>query len=252
MTTYNVIELSLSDSQKQKIVNAVQNLTKTTIQISSNQIGGKDRLPLTKTQINKLEKGKAANITLSITQIKKIRSDIKKGGSIFSSILPAITKVIPAITKVATPLATGVLQALGSFGMDKILGSGMNENNCCYIIPNENLVNIEEYQDQLTSEQKRHLNEAKTTGSGLMIDPISEQRGGFLGALLGAVGIPLLLKAVTGSGLQNRPPRGSGLRNRSPRYYEGMGAKKKFQKGEGLLFGKNSPFNSIPILGSIL
>ena len=45
MTTYNVIELSLSDSQKQKIVNAVQNLTKTTIQISSNQIGGKDRLP---------------------------------------------------------------------------------------------------------------------------------------------------------------------------------------------------------------
>ena len=89
--------------------------------------------------------------------------------------------------------------------MDKILGSGMNENNRCYIIPNENLVNIEEYQDQLTSEQKRYLNEAKKTGSGLMIDPISKQRGGFLGALLGAVGIPLLLKAVTGSGLQNRP-----------------------------------------------
>lgn len=45
MTTYNVVELSLSDSQKQKIANAVQNMTKTTIQISPDQIGGKDRLP---------------------------------------------------------------------------------------------------------------------------------------------------------------------------------------------------------------
>ena len=32
----------------------------------------------------------------------------------------------------------------------------------------------------------------------------------------------------------------------------GMGVKKKKSKGKGLLLGKNSPFNSIPILGSIL
>ena len=31
----------------------------------------------------------------------------------------------------------------------------------------------------------------------------------------------------------------------------GMGVKKK-RKGKGLLLGKNSPFNSIPILGTIL
>ena len=255
MTSYNIVELSLTDSQKQKVANAVQNLTKTTIQIAPGQIGGEDRLPLTKTQIGKLEKGKAANITLSIAQIRKMRSDIKTGGSIFSSLLPAITKAIPAITKVAAPLATGVLQALGSFSMDKVLGSGMNKHSCCYIIPNETLTDIEEYQDQLTSEQRKHLNEAKQTGSGLVIDPTREQRGGFLGTLLGAVGIPLLLKAITGSGLQNRPPRGSGLQNRPYRgnYYEGMGVnkKKKVQRGEGLLLGKNSPFKSIPILGSI-
>lgn len=164
--------------------------------------------------------------------------------------------MLPAVTKVAAPLATGVLQALGSFGMDKIMGSGMNRNNYCYIIPSEDLTDIEKYQDQLTSEQKKHLNEAKKTGSGLVIDPTEEQRGGFLGTLLGAIGIPLLLKAVTGSGLQNRPPKGSGLQNRPyrlSRHYEGMGVnKKKVQKGEGLLLGKNSPFNSIPIIGSIL
>ena len=32
----------------------------------------------------------------------------------------------------------------------------------------------------------------------------------------------------------------------------GMGVKKKKSKGEGLLLGKNSPFNQIPLLGSIL
>ena len=31
----------------------------------------------------------------------------------------------------------------------------------------------------------------------------------------------------------------------------GMGNKKKKPKGKGLLLGKNSPFNSIPIIGSI-
>ena len=32
----------------------------------------------------------------------------------------------------------------------------------------------------------------------------------------------------------------------------GMGVKKKNRRGQGLLLGKNSPFNSIPILGTIL
>ena len=32
----------------------------------------------------------------------------------------------------------------------------------------------------------------------------------------------------------------------------GMGVKKKKTKGKGLLLGKNSPFNSIPIIGDIL
>ena len=32
----------------------------------------------------------------------------------------------------------------------------------------------------------------------------------------------------------------------------GMGVKKKKSKGKGLLLGKNSPFNSIPIIGDIL
>ena len=32
----------------------------------------------------------------------------------------------------------------------------------------------------------------------------------------------------------------------------GMGVKKKKTKGKGILLGKNSPFNNIPVLGTIL
>ena len=56
------------------------------------------------------------------------------------------------------------------------------------------------------------------------------------------------------------PPstHGEGYPYRSPPFFGtwenpiGMGIKKKKSKGKGLLLGKNSPFNSIPILGTIL
>ena len=58
-----------------------------------------------------------------------------------------------------------------------------------------------------------------------------------------------------------QPVHGKGYPYRSPPFIGtwenpiGMGvksAKKKKSKGKGLLLGKNSPFNSIPILGTIL
>ena len=57
------------------------------------------------------------------------------------------------------------------------------------------------------------------------------------------------------SGYPHRPPPFLGtwedMKNKGPL---GMGvkSKKKKSKGKGLLLGKKSPFNSIPILGTIL
>ena len=54
------------------------------------------------------------------------------------------------------------------------------------------------------------------------------------------------------------PTDGGGYPYRSPPFIGtwenpiGTGVKKKKSKGKGLLLGKNSPFNSIPILGTIL
>ena len=124
------------------------------------------------------------------------------------------------------------------------------------------------------------------------------QSGGFLGTSLASIGVPLLLNALTGKGLQVDRHRSRRSANvyvpemhkmpemhipiqkiakqsttgglvlpmdyMSPPFYGtgenqiGMGVKpkKKRQKkkasGKGLLLGKNSPFNNIPILGAIL
>ena len=99
----------------------------------------------------------------------------------------------------------------------------------------------------------------------------------FFGTLLASIGIPLVLKALTGRGMhveQSRPRRSipvyvplkkSGGKHKMMPYQPppyigtwgnqiGLGKKKttKKRKGKGLLLGANSPFNQIPLLGAIL
>ena len=45
----------------------------------------------------------------------------------------------------------------------------------------------------------------------MQITPTRTQSGGFLGALLASIGIPMVLKALTGRGTQIEPYRGSGM-----------------------------------------
>ena len=143
-----------------------------------------------------------------------------------------------------------------------------------------------------TKAQRDQINKVYKTGGRLVIKPTRKQiEGGFLGTLA-SIEIPMAISLVSkmfGSGLQvDRgsssntrnvyvpPPsstHGEGYPYRSPPFlgtWEDMenkgplrmgvvakgGAvksKKKTQKqGAGLLRGRNSPFNSIPILGTIL
>ena len=132
---------------------------------------------------------------------------------------------------------------------------------------------------EFTKAQIDQINRAYKTGGRLVIKPTHKQiEGGFLGTLA-SIGIPMAISLVSkmfGSGLQvDRgsssntrnvyvPPstHGEGYPYHSPPFFGtwenpiGMGVKKKkaarSSKGKGLLLGKNSPFNSIPILGTIL
>ena len=237
---------------------------------------------LTKTQINKLRKaisqGTGSGIKISKTQIRKA---VKQGGSLWGSLISLGSKLLPIAMPLAkkaiAPLATGALSGLASLGVDKIFGKGQRGG---FLIPIGKIAQLIYYKHLLTTGQKEDILKAVQTGNGLVIRPTKTQSGGFLGTLLASIGVPLLLNALTGKWTQvDRtgspantttvyvPPSVTSNHNghgmitpypyMSPPFFGtwenpvGAGAKKK-RKGEGPPLGKNSPFNSIPVLGTIL
>ena len=202
---------------------------------------------------------------ISETQIKSL---VKQGGNLFTSLARIGAKLLPlaikGVSKVAPALATGAATAIGDLGIKKLFGKGIS-------IPKKFFPFLPPYANEFTKSQIDHINKVFKTGGRLVIKPTQAQiEGGFLGTLA-SIGIPMAISLVSkmfGSGLQ--VDRGSSSNTRGvyvpptqgEGYYPppfngtgenpiGMGAKKK-SKGKGLLLGKNSPFNEIPIIGSIL
>ena len=281
MTTYFEYSVTLTDNQKNNLVKAINSKSPITLRIKNSNLKGNDELMLTKTQLKRikksLENGTGADIKISKTQIRKIA---KHGGNLFSSLASLGAKLLPfavkGLSKAVPALATGAVSALGSLGVNKLLGSGMH-------IPNEFFPMLPQVASIFTPKQIDVINKAFSNGSKLVIKPTKKQmNGGFLGTLA-SIGIPMAIELVSkmfGSGLQvdkvpppppPNPymnvhlPKSGGLY--PPPFYGnwnetiGMGKTKKRGKkkstkkknsGEGLLLGKNSPFNAIPILGSIL
>ena len=140
---------------------------------------------------------------------------------------------------------------------------------------------------ELTKSQIDLINKLFQSGGRVYIKPNRRQiEGGFLGTLA-SIGIPIAISLVSkmlGSGLQvdsqalnsgtsniyvpPPPPPSHSTYGEGYPYYRfpppfignwnnpvGMGVrgkKKPKSKGRGLLLGKNSPFNSIPLIGAIL
>ena len=274
--------VTLSQNQRLKLATALKKREPITIRLSHSELTGPDELMLTKTQIGRINRGltsgKGVDIKISKTQIGKV---VKKGGSLFSSLAALVPTLLPKAmqitSKVVPGLAMGALGSLGNFTMDKILGQGHSQVGG-FLIPQDKIDKLIANKKYLTKKQKEDILNALQSGgqTPVIIKPTPKQRGGFLGTLLASIGVPLLLNALTGKGLQNR--QGLGLQNRKGgirkgtgkglqnRPYEyaypyarfpppflgqwGDGSKKT--SGKGILFGKNSPFNGIPLLGAIL
>ena len=159
-------------------------------------MSGRDELMLTKTQLNKIQKAvknkTGVDLKISKTQIRK---SVREGGSLFSSLAMLGAKDLPFVTKAASKalpaLATGAVSALGSLGVDKIFGKGMNGG---FLIPQNKIDQLIKYKDWLTKKQKEQILSAVQSGGQVVINPTVKQRGGFLGALLASIGIPLALE----------------------------------------------------------
>ena len=116
MTNYSLHGLSLTDGQIQKIIRSANKHESVTIRLVPNNFTGNHKLPLTKTQINKLNRAKTGvNLTLSYAQIKHINdivSNIQKkynGGFIpLLALIPIIASALGAVGGVAGGVASAV------------------------------------------------------------------------------------------------------------------------------------------------
>jgi len=196
--------VNLSAGQKEKLAKALSNKSAITIRLTKSDLTGYDELMLTRTQLKRIQKAMnnstGVDLKISKTQISHL---VQKGGSLWSSLFTLGAKALPyaskAVTKVAPALATGALQALGSLGIDKIFGKGQSGG---FLIPQDKINQLIQYKDLLTKNQKEQIVSAIHTGGQLIVKPTKTQSGGFLGTLLASIGVPLLLNALTGKGLQ--------------------------------------------------
>ena len=280
MSNYIEYGVKLTNGQKLKLASAIKNKSPLTLRLKHGHLKGSDELMLTKRQISKIKKsianGTGSDIKISKTQIGK---SVKHGGNLFTSLASIGARVLPyaikGISKVAPALATGAASALGEIGLNKIFGKGIT-------IPKKFFPMLPVIRGELTKSQIDLINKMFQSGGRVVIKPTRKQiEGGFLGTLA-SIGIPMAISLVSkmfGGGLQVDRSASSNTSNihvplppqsthgegypypyRSPPFIGtwenpiGMGVKKKKpkSKGSGLLLGKNSPFNSIPILGSIL
>ena len=283
-------KVNLSQGQKAKLAKAIKDGSALKLRLGKNSLSGNDELLLSPRQIAKLQKAKKNNTGAEISFSKSaIRKSVKQGGSLWTSLLKLTPFLTKGVSKIAPHLATGALSALGSLGIDKIFGKGMQGGSTLLPdaivkmlqkgieVPVKFLVNLINMKEMLTNAQKTLIGKGLQSGKGIVLKPTKRQiHGGFLGTLA-AIGIPMaieLASKIFGKGLQvpRKAGRGglqvprkaaAGLQVsqkpflwQPPPFYgtwgEGQGRGAKGKKGKGLLLGDNSPFNHIPILGAIL
>ena len=189
---YNQVNARLSQSQINKLKNAIKNKTSVTLRLSRNALGSGEDFPhelmLTNTQINKLKKNNAADITFSKTQLSKM---VQSGG-----FLSTLLKLgLPLLKNVIAPLGlTAAMSATDAGIQKKIWGKGLD--NVSLVISNQEISDILKIIQALEENGLLVHGTTETTKS-----EVKEQKGGFLSLLLGTLGASLLGNLLSGKGV---------------------------------------------------
>ena len=209
MTQYNSLNVKLSNSQLNKLKSSIKDETDVVLRISSNMVSNSNdntnfphEVLLTKRQVANIRKAFANHSSIDIKLSKTQLSKMIQSGGFLGKLLG---KLAGPLMKVAMPLAKNVLAPLGlSAAMSaidgsikkKMLGSGATT----LIISNDEMDHISKIVKSLEN-------------SGVLLKGVSEtiqhepkeQRGGFLGMLLGTLGASLLgdvlSKGLSGKGV---------------------------------------------------
>jgi len=114
-TTYHAYKIALTDDQKKKLQKAYVSKTVVALRVKPGQIGRRDELLLTATQISRVKKTAAAGkgLELKLSQAQ-IQNTAQGGGNLFSVVLGLARPLIKP--------ALGALASAGlSFGAEKVL-----------------------------------------------------------------------------------------------------------------------------------
>ena len=167
MTSYIEYGVNLTDNQKMNLASAINNKTPLTLRIKHSNLRENDELMLTNTQIGKIRKSLSnetgIDIKISKTQIRK---EAKHGGNLFSSLASLGARVLPyavkGLSKAVPALETGAVSALGSLGIDKIFGKGID-------IPKKYFPMLPYIVNELTNSQIDQINKVTQTGGKLVL-----------------------------------------------------------------------------------
>ena len=179
------------------------------------------------------KENKGMDIKLSKTNIRK-----QVGGSLLTSALALGRAFGPTIAKT---LGLAALAGAASQGASQIVKkiSGKGSQTGGFLTPQNKIDKLIANKHLLSAKQKKDILDALQSGSGVVIKPTKTQSGGFLGTLLASIGIPMVLKALTGRGLhvEQSTPRRS-----IPVYIP--------QKKSGGKHGIMMPYGPPPYIGS--
>ena len=179
--------------------------------------------------------GKGMQIRISKAKIRK-----QDGSGIFSSLLPVLKSVAPTIGK--------------TLGLSALAGAASEGASQLFQVANKNLYMLAQLSHLLSKGQRNDLANAHNLGRDLLFKITQKQVGNEIGTVLASIGIPIVLdalKGLTGRGAVRMGSRGgAAARIGAPPPF--LGSWGRGGKGKGLLLGKNSPFNNIPLVGAIL
>ena len=248
MTNLHNISVRLSDGRKRNLPRAYQNNEEVTLRLTRNGLAGSDTLRVPAQLVKRLQKSRNAGKGM---QIKISKANIRKrdGSGIFSSLLPVLKSVAPTIGKT---LGLSALAGAASEGASQIIKKITRGQ--LFQVPNKNLYKLAMLSHLLTPKQRNDLAQAHNLAQDMLFKVTQRQVGNGIGTVLAPIGIPLVLdalKGLTGRGAVRVGSKG-GAAARIGRPPPFLGSWGKGGKGKGLLLGKNSPFNNIPLVGAIL
>ena len=249
MTTLQRIGVNLTQGQLRNLARAIQNNDEVTLRISHRNLQGPHSLMVPVNVVKRMQRSRSSGKGI---QIKISRSNIRKqdGSGIFSSLMPVLKSVAPTIGKT---LGLSALAGAASEGASQIIKKITGGQ--VFQVSNKNLYKLAMLSHLMTPKQRNDLAQAHNSAHDMLFKITQRQVGNGIGTVLASIGIPLVLDALKGlrGGSAVRMGRGKGgaaVRMGRPPPFLGLWG--TGGKGKGLLLGKNSPFNNIPLVGAIL